>query len=654
MKTINIFCLASYRTTLLLVIALLQIGCKDVVKTPESALAQYGKPNVILILTDDQGYGDISALGNPILQTPNIDSLHSESVRFTQFHVSPMCTPTRGELMTGQSAFKNGAVHVTQGRSMPRREIPIMPEVFRRNGYTTGHFGKWHLGDNAPYRPQDRGFDETLSHGAWGVGSLGDYHGNNYFDDYYNHNGTWKPYQGYCTDVWFGEAIKWMEKQRLANTPFFTYIATNTPHVPDIVEARYTEKYHAPLAEFDFDALPEEMIQWVKEKHPNWQQVIDNYLAMRPKGLANFFGMIANLDENLGELDTYLESSGLKENTLVIFMTDNGSAGGEAIYNAGMRGHKMSYYDGGHRVPFFFRWPAAGYDTPRDIAALTHSTDLLPTLIDILDLQAMPSMDLDGASLAPLLKDPEAKMPNRKIMIMFWRLNEEGGAVLWGDWRLVNSDELYNIATDPSQQNNIADQHPDILNAMQKYRAEQVSYLTPLTKTVNYIDIGVPSEPETFLSAANWVGGSTDTWSHLADNHFGYWNINVLQSGKYTITMSRYPGEENTPIRSDFDQVEQALSLPAVRNVTSKSTVSGGVKIEGILASQAVLTLGERVLTDTVSDDTASVTFTVQLNKGDRFKLEGLFKDENGKQLAGAAYVYINRSSLSNNRGKPN
>ena len=174
----------------LLLLMLVSCACFAAAALPE-------KPNVLLVLTDDQGYGDLSCHGNPVLKTPNLDKLHSESIRFTDYHVAPMCTPTRGELLTGKQAFRNGAVLVCQGKSMIRRGIPTMADMFKAAGYATGHFGKWHLGDNYPYRPQDRGFDETVHHGAWGITSMADYWDNDYFDDTYEHNGKPEKHNGY-------------------------------------------------------------------------------------------------------------------------------------------------------------------------------------------------------------------------------------------------------------------------------------------------------------------------------------------------------------------------------------------------------------------------------------------------------------------------
>src|SRR5262249_27458682 len=279
------------------------------------------RPNVIIVLSDDQGYGDFSCHGNPVLKTPNLDKLHAQSVRLTDFHVAPMCTPTRSQLMTGQDALRNGACSVCAGRSMIRPGIATMAQHFAPNGYRTGHFGKWPLGDSNPNLPHQRGFHETVYHLGWGITSMADLWQNDYFDGRFRHNGVLKPYKGYCTDVWFDLAMSWIKERRQKDEPFFVYLATNAAHGPHWVPDKYKRPYEG-------------------------------------KGPAAFFGMIANLDENLGRLDAFLRDQGLWDNTLLIYMNDNGGTAGVNVYNAGMRGRKTEYYEGGHRAVCFTRWPA--------------------------------------------------------------------------------------------------------------------------------------------------------------------------------------------------------------------------------------------------------------------------------------------------------
>ena len=182
-------------------------------------LGQAARPNVILVMTDDQGYPELSAHGNPVLNTPFLDRLHSQSVRFTDYHASPMCTPTRGSLMTGLDPARNGAINVSSGRTLLRANLPTMADLLREQGYRTGIFGKWHLGDNYPYRPQDRGFEETLWFPSSHIGSVPDHWGNNYFDDTYRWNGKRKKFTGYCTDIFFDHAIDWIKRSAVLRLP---------------------------------------------------------------------------------------------------------------------------------------------------------------------------------------------------------------------------------------------------------------------------------------------------------------------------------------------------------------------------------------------------------------------------------------------------
>ena len=353
--------------------------------TPFGAYLLAAPPNVVLIMTDDQGYGDLGAHGNTMIRTPNLDRLHAESIRFTNFHVDPTCSPTRAALLTGRYSTRTGVWHTIMGRSLLDPDELTLAELFRANGYATGIFGKWHLGDNHPSRPQDQGFEEVLIHGGGGVGQTPDYWANDYFDDTYFRNGEPEAAEGYCTDVWFHAAEEFIEEHR--EGPFFAYIPTNAPHSPFNVDERYSRPY------------------------------IDMGV---PPTMARFYGMITNIDENIGRLRARLRELRIEENTLLIFMTDNGSAAGWRArsgepgswkgFNAGMRAGKGSEYEGGHRVPFFVHWPAGRFGAPRDVEALTAHIDLLPTLSELCSLVHTEDIRADGRSLAPLLRQGAAPM----------------------------------------------------------------------------------------------------------------------------------------------------------------------------------------------------------------------------------------------------
>jgi arylsulfatase A-like enzyme len=412
------------------------------------------RPNIVFVLTDDQGYGDISAHGNPILQTPHLDRLRSESVRFEDFHVSPTCAPTRSALFTGRHEFKNGVTHTILERERLTPAAVTLADVLRDAGYATGIFGKWHLGDETEYLPGERGFDEVFIHGGGGIGqvypgSCGDAPGNTYFDPTIWHNDRFVKTSGYCTDVFCRRAIEWMDARRKAGTPFFAYIPLNAPHAPYIAPpedaAVYADRVSAPQT-------------------------------------AAFFGMIRNIDDNLGRLLAALHGWGIEEDTLVIFMNDNGTAAGEAVFNAGMRGKKGTAWLGGTRAASFWRWP--GTLAPAASGAVTAHVDVFPTLAEIAGAKLAPDVakQVEGRSLVPLLEDPRATWPDRHLFTHLGRWpryadpNESKftmAAVRNKRWALVSERggrepdwELFDLGADYGQRTNLAEQHPEVVREL--------------------------------------------------------------------------------------------------------------------------------------------------------------------------------------------
>ena len=302
------------------------------------------RPNFVFVLTDDQGYGDLGCHGNDAIRTPNLDRFHGDAVRFTDFHVGTTCAPTRAGLLTGHFCNSAGVWHTIGGRSLLREDEWTLADALRGAGYRTGQFGKWHLGDSQPFRPHERGFERAVYHNGGGIGNIGDAWGNDYFDDTYYVNGVPTKFEGYCTDVFFREGLRFIEQHR--DEPFYCHISTNAPHGPLNVEPHYASAYA--------DSTPHE-------------------------DRARFYGMITNIDDNFGLLVRRLDELGLADDTIVVFMTDNGTATGVELdehgypqqgpgsFNAGMRGKKGSPYDGGHRVPFFLRYPGAGVQGGRDV-----------------------------------------------------------------------------------------------------------------------------------------------------------------------------------------------------------------------------------------------------------------------------------------------
>ncbi|PAW83459.1 MAG: arylsulfatase [Opitutia bacterium Tous-C8FEB] len=413
------------------------------------------RPNIIFIITDDQGYGDLSAHGNPVLRTPHLDRLHREGVRFTDFHVSPTCAPTRAALLTGRHEFKNGITHTILERERLAPGAVTVAEILREAGYRTGIFGKWHLGDEPELWPSRRGFDEMFIHGAGGIGqtypgSCGDAPGNTYFNPAILHNGRFVRTTGYCTDVFFGRAMAWMGEVG-RDRPFFAWIATNAPHAP-------------------LDARPEDEARYTG-KVPD-------------ANTAKYFGMIANIDDNVGRLLERLDTLGIARDTLVVFMNDNGGTIGTRLFNAGMRGSKGSPWVGGTRASSLWRWPARLQ--PADVPALTAHLDFLPTLAELAGapLDARTRAQVEGRSLVPLLTDPAAPWAERTLFTHVGRWPVGTSPDEWKyrscsvrdpRWQLISLDggrapawQLFDLRADPGQEQDVAARHPEVVAALQR------------------------------------------------------------------------------------------------------------------------------------------------------------------------------------------
>ncbi|MCR9243927.1 MAG: arylsulfatase [bacterium] len=552
-------------------------------------------PNVVLIMTDDQGYGDIAAHGNTKIRTPNLDRLHSQSVRLTDFHVDPTCSPTRAALMTGRYSTRTGVWHTILGRSLMATEERTIAETLRDTGYRTGMFGKWHLGENQPLRPQDQGFEEVVCHGGGGVGQGPDWWGNNYFDDTYWRNGSPERFEGYCTDVWFREAMSFIEAQQ--DRPFFCYLATNAPHGPLHVD----EKWSTPYVE-----------------------------AGVAPNQAKFYGMIENIDWNVGKLMAQLEELGLADNTIVVFLTDNGTAAGRVDkkrrangqwggFNAGMRGNKGSEYDGGHRVPCFVRWPAGGIDGGRDEPYLSAHVDLWPTLVELCG-QRIPSavgLPLDGRSLAQRLRDPGAPLPERTLFVHSQRILHpekwRKSAVMTERWRLVNGKELFDMLADPGQEQDVAESHPEVVRTLTAEYDDWWDSLAPAIARTVHIGLGSEAEPTTVLHSHDWqrIGRGGCPWHQNQIKRgamlHGQWFVDVERAGTFEIELRRWPRH-----------LERAIEARTAR-----------------------LRIGDREHEQTIPADATHATFTVELPPG-KTTLRSILEQPDGKSR-GAYFVYVTR-----------
>ncbi|MDE2729585.1 MAG: arylsulfatase [Gemmatimonadota bacterium] len=577
------------------------------------------RPNVILVITDDQGYGDLGCTGHPWLKTPRIDAFHNDAIRLTDFHVSPLCTPTRGALMTGRRPVRNGAWATCWGRSILRKSETTMADVFGAAGYRTSMFGKWHLGDNYPYRPQDRGFQHVVAHKGGGVGQTPDFWGNNYFDDTYFHNGAPVEHAGYCTDVWFDEAIRFIEGCAAGRSagpidaPFFVYLATNAPHSPYLV----SEEYALPYRENPDVPEPE------------------------------FCGMIANIDENFGRLRRRLAELGLEEDTVLVFMTDNGSSGGSELddnqyavrgYNAGMRGKKGSYYDGGHRVPFFLRWPGGGLDGGRDVDEMSLHIDVLPTFIDLCDLDA-PDVNFDGQNIAPLLHGGPASLPGDRVHFLQYRQDtvppeKWTNAVMTRRWRLVRGKELYDIKADPGQRKDLAADLPDVVERLRVAHDAWWDEISAGLEAYCPITLGDPAENPARLCAMDVLGDVAWHQTHIteAKQSTGTWAVEIARPGRYRFSLRRWPAERDLAIDGIIPPEEARTLIYAPEDARS----------EAIRPVEARLSLFDEERSEPLKSGDKTAEFTLAVCSTGMTLLHASFIDEDGG-IQGAYYVDVER-----------
>jgi arylsulfatase A-like enzyme len=567
------------------------------------------KPNVVIVITDDQGYGDLSCHGNPILKTPEIDKLYGESVRLKDYHVAPTCSPTRCAFLTGHWTNRTGVWHTIMGRSMLRENEVTMGQVFKDAGYATGMFGKWHLGDNYPYRPEDRGYTEVMRHGGGGVGQTPDFWDNAYFDGSYWHNGTPEAVKGFCTDVFFDYAKKFIKSSKEEGKPFLAYVATNAPHGP----------MHAP----EESAAP--------------------YSSLNNVGLQNFYGMIANIDDNVGKMRAFLDAEGLTDNTIFIFTTDNGSSSGWKTFNAGMRAGKGSEYDGGHRVPFFIHWPNGKLTGGRDVEPITAHVDVLPTLIDLCDVAPPAGVKFDGVSVAPLM-DPDiaVKWMDRILITDSQRVKDpikwKSSAVMTSSWRLINGKQLYDIKADPGQQSNVASGHPAIVERLRKFYEDWWTELLPTFQNDTAIYLGHPQDNPARLTSHDWITTKMTPWNQSQIRNAmngapntGFWNVMVYEDGDYEIRLRRWPETAGLPINAALPPGAPVPGQKAFRSTPGKP----------INPVKASIRIGEVSAETSVNPGDKEVVFDLKLKQG-KTRMAALFIGEQGEEH-GAYYAYVTK-----------
>ena len=510
MKKIHLF-------TLLFIVFL--IGCEKN-RTP---------PNVILIITDDQGYGDLNFNGNPNIITPALDNFAAESVRFNNFYVSPVCAPTRSSLMTGRYSLRTGVRDTYNGGAIMASSEVTLAEMLKQANFTTGIFGKWHLGDNYPSRPSDQGFDESLIHLAGGMGQVGDFTNyfkkdTSYFDPILWHNNEQKPYQGYCSDIFTENAIEFIEKNK--NNPFFCYLSFNAPHNPLQVPDEYYQIYKNidPTEGIDPNLIPHEKIN--EQTKENTRKV---------------YAMVTNIDDNLKKLFSKVEELGIKENTIVIFMTDNGPQ--HARYVAGMKGRKTSVYNGGIRVPFYFRYPNE-FSGDKEVDQMTAHIDLLPTLSKLCGTRIPEDRKIDGRNFIPSI---EGKIQPERSFFSYWTRKYpelfNNIALQRGQFKLVGKTDydseienfqLYDTNKDPFEKNNLMAQKKSIGLSLKEEMHQTFLELVNSENLKNppRIILGSDFENPVYLNR-NDAGGQRAVWNQ--EQAYSFWKVDINKEGLYDL-----------------------------------------------------------------------------------------------------------------------
>ena len=488
------------------------------------------QPNVIIIITDDQGYGDLGITGNPHVKSPVIDQLAREAIRFNNFYVSPVCAPTRSSLMTGRYSLRTGVRDTYNGGAIMASNEVTIAELLKKANYKTGIFGKWHLGDNYPSRPSDQGFDESLIHLSGGMGQVGDittyFKGDkSYFDPVLWHNNKQEAYQGYCTDIFTDQAINFISKN--SASPFFCYLSFNAPHTPLQVPEKYYSQYKDldPASGFADDGRPfSKMTERDKED------------------ARKVYAMVSNIDDNIGKLLKKLDELKIAENTMIIFMTDNGPQ--QTRYVAGMRGLKGNVYRGGIRVPFYVRYPAA-FGKNKDIETMAAHLDVLPTVAELCQVALPKDRLIDGKSLIPLIKGKTLDWPERSLFTYWTRRYPElysRMALQKGNYKLVgNTDynakiddfELYNLEYDSYEQKNIVLENKSIATSLKEELDKTYTDLISSKNLINQAPIIVGSKFENpIILNRNDAAGERGIWDQ--EEVYGHWKVNIKE-GHYNI-----------------------------------------------------------------------------------------------------------------------
>jgi arylsulfatase A-like enzyme len=516
------------------------------------------RPNVILIVTDDQGYGDLGVHGNPKIRTPVLDAFAKESIELTHFRVCPVCSPTRSSLLTGRYNYRTGIIDTYLGRSLMFPDEVTLAEILKAAGYRTGIFGKWHLGDNYPMRPQDHGFEETLVCKGGGIGQPADPPGNRYFDPILFHNGKSEKCSGYCSDIFTDATLKFINQN--GDKPFFVYLAYNAPHDP----LQVADDLVAPYLKMDLS--PKEF--------PQTGFPLRNYAPKEQ--IARVYAMVENIDTNVGRLLRKLDDKKLADNTIVIFLSDNGPAA--ARFNSGLRGRKGTVYEGGLRVPFFIRWP--GHFAPGKLDLATAHIDVTPTLVEACGAKLPPDRAIDGRSLLPWLKGEKVLWKERTLFFQWHRGDtpevNRAFAAIGPRYKLLHAqatgsgrnDEsglvaLFDLKKDPFEQTNLLESNRDeYLDLFTSLGKEYHAWFDQMAKTRRFrpprIYIGDEHENPVTLTRQDWRGPRAG-WGI---DDLGYWEVHVARDGKYNIKMRFGPRPEKWEAVLRVGWIEKKLPVP--------------------------------------------------------------------------------------------
>lgn len=476
-------------------------------------------PNVIIIMTDDQGFGDLGINQNPNIITPNIDKFANKSIQFNNFFVSPVCAPTRSSLMTGRYSLRTGVRDTYNGGAIMSNNETTIAEILKEANYATGIFGKWHLGDNYPFRPSEQGFDESLIHLAGGIGQVGDFTNyfkgdTSYFDPILWKNNKQNQYEGYCSDIFAENAIEFIEKNK--NNSFFCYLSFNAPHTPLQVPEKYYNMYKDLDPELGFNDDLSDFRMNEKDK----------------EDARKIYGMVTNIDDNVGKVINKLKELKIEEETIIIFMTDNGPQ--QIRYNSSMKGRKGTVYNGGIRVPFYIQY-SEKFKESKVINKMSAHIDVLPTILELCNLNVPNDRKIDGQSLVPLIN---SKSTNDRFLFSYWtrRFPEKyiNMSIQNDNYKLVgNNDfdskieefELYDLVEDPNENNNIISQN---IETAISFKKEMDNSIDDLLKSKNIknpprIIIGSEFENPTILNR-NDASGERGVWAQ--NDIYTFWKVN--------------------------------------------------------------------------------------------------------------------------------